>query len=288
MLGENVVELVVESASQSFIPSGLFSLGGETTEPPLASAIFTGHIRAAEVRTNEVTGAEYFWAFVSTLGGDFRCRDRSRAGFEPGSRGWRRASGRILALRTTRRPPTGATPPTLGFSSLPHLTRLGAAPISKHGAVTRISPSVRDRHIGARIRVVQSEGRAHVSAQYFRRESAFSGRGVPHRWQRRSRESNESLHQERAAPPSLRQHGLQQDRKGRWSNQRRQGLRHRRAPSSATDSCTAQPTARVGAHSSPLRTALGQEKPAGQVQEFGATSRISSISGLCPDWRFLV
>ena len=71
MLGENVVELVVESASQSFIPSGLFSPGGETTEPPLASAIFTGHIRAAEVRTNEVTGAEYFWAFVSTLGGDF-------------------------------------------------------------------------------------------------------------------------------------------------------------------------------------------------------------------------
>lgn len=58
-------------ASQSFIPSGLFSPGGESTEPPGASAIFTGHIGAGELRTNELTGVEFFWASVSSLCGEF-------------------------------------------------------------------------------------------------------------------------------------------------------------------------------------------------------------------------
>ncbi len=57
--------------SQSFIPSGLFSPGGEVTEPLRASAIFTGHIRASAMRTNELTGAEFFWAWVSSYCGDF-------------------------------------------------------------------------------------------------------------------------------------------------------------------------------------------------------------------------
>ena len=39
-------------ASQSVIPSGLFSPGGEATEPPQAYAIFTGHVvETAERRT---------------------------------------------------------------------------------------------------------------------------------------------------------------------------------------------------------------------------------------------
>lgn len=58
-------------ASKSFIPSGLFSPGGETAEPPRAEAIFTGHIERAEVRTNEVTGASFHWVLVSSLCAQF-------------------------------------------------------------------------------------------------------------------------------------------------------------------------------------------------------------------------
>jgi hypothetical protein len=58
-------------ASQSFIPSGLFSPGGQTTDPPQAHAIFTGHILKTETRRNELTGREFYWALVETLGGTF-------------------------------------------------------------------------------------------------------------------------------------------------------------------------------------------------------------------------
>jgi len=58
-------------ASQSFIPSGLFSPGGESTDPPGSLAIFTGHVVATEIKKNSLTGAQYYWALVDTLGGSF-------------------------------------------------------------------------------------------------------------------------------------------------------------------------------------------------------------------------
>jgi hypothetical protein len=57
-------------ASESFIPSGLFSPGGAATEPPLAHARFTGHVRETSIVTNPVTGNSFCWAKVRTLGGD--------------------------------------------------------------------------------------------------------------------------------------------------------------------------------------------------------------------------
>ena len=61
----------IKFASQSFIPSGLFSPAGEKTEPPEAHAIFTGHIRKVEERTNELTNKGFWWALVESLGGVF-------------------------------------------------------------------------------------------------------------------------------------------------------------------------------------------------------------------------
>lgn len=58
-------------ASQSFIPSGLFSPEGKATEPPDSMAIFTGHVVVTETKTNSLTGVEYYWALVETLGGSF-------------------------------------------------------------------------------------------------------------------------------------------------------------------------------------------------------------------------
>ncbi len=61
----------IKFASQSFIPSGLFSSGGESTDPPGSMAIFTGHVLATERKVNTFTGSEYYWALVDTLGGSF-------------------------------------------------------------------------------------------------------------------------------------------------------------------------------------------------------------------------
>jgi hypothetical protein len=57
-------------ASQSFIPSGLFSPNGGDTVPPQAYAIFTGHVLEASLKTNPVSGNEFCWSLVSTLGGE--------------------------------------------------------------------------------------------------------------------------------------------------------------------------------------------------------------------------
>jgi hypothetical protein len=54
---------------QSFIPSGLFTPGGERIEPPEAHAMFTGRILEAEMRTNELTNKPFQWVFVETYCG---------------------------------------------------------------------------------------------------------------------------------------------------------------------------------------------------------------------------
>ena len=57
--------------SQSFIPSGLFTLGGESTAPPKAAALFAGHVRAADEKINVLTGGAFYWTLVETLGGAY-------------------------------------------------------------------------------------------------------------------------------------------------------------------------------------------------------------------------
>lgn len=61
----------IKFASQSFIPLGLFSPEGGSTEPPGSTAIFTGHVAATEAKINSLTGAKFYWARVDTLGGSF-------------------------------------------------------------------------------------------------------------------------------------------------------------------------------------------------------------------------
>jgi hypothetical protein len=58
-------------ASQSFVPAGLFRGGSEGEEPgpPVAYALFTGHVVAAEARHNPLSGQPYWYAAVATLGG---------------------------------------------------------------------------------------------------------------------------------------------------------------------------------------------------------------------------
>jgi hypothetical protein len=56
-------------AAESFIPSGTFKPGGGVIEPPVAEAVFTGRILAAERRTNSLTGASFHALRVKTLGG---------------------------------------------------------------------------------------------------------------------------------------------------------------------------------------------------------------------------
>jgi hypothetical protein len=58
-------------APESFIPSGLFSPGGQTTEPPEANGIFTGRILEVEEKMNVFTKEKFYWFLVKTLGGEF-------------------------------------------------------------------------------------------------------------------------------------------------------------------------------------------------------------------------
>lgn len=63
----------IKFSSRSFIPSGLFKPDADVTatDPPEAYAMFTGHVLEAEKRTNELTGREFHWALVESLGGIF-------------------------------------------------------------------------------------------------------------------------------------------------------------------------------------------------------------------------
>lgn len=58
-------------ASKSFIPSGLFSPDGTSSDPPHAHAILTGHIVESASKTNMLTGGAFHWALVETLGGSY-------------------------------------------------------------------------------------------------------------------------------------------------------------------------------------------------------------------------
>jgi hypothetical protein len=62
----------VTLAEESFIPTGLFKPipQGGMREPPLAQAIFSGHVLVTQILTNPVTDQRFYWARVRTLGGE--------------------------------------------------------------------------------------------------------------------------------------------------------------------------------------------------------------------------
>jgi hypothetical protein len=60
----------MQLSSRSFIPAGLLRSESDAEPPaPVAYAIVTGHVLAAEVRENPLTGLRYQWAVLATLGG---------------------------------------------------------------------------------------------------------------------------------------------------------------------------------------------------------------------------
>jgi hypothetical protein len=57
-------------SSRAFIPAGLLRPDGvDDPPPPVAYAIVNGHVLAAELRVNPLTGQKYLWAAVATHGG---------------------------------------------------------------------------------------------------------------------------------------------------------------------------------------------------------------------------
>lgn len=67
---ESQAEEEVSWATQSFIPSGLFSPEGGHDDAPKAYAIFTGVIKEFELKTNAFTQESFYWLLVDTLGGE--------------------------------------------------------------------------------------------------------------------------------------------------------------------------------------------------------------------------
>jgi hypothetical protein len=57
-------------ASQSFIPSGLFSEGFKKNKKPLSEALITGKIIETKNCINELTQMGYIWILVETYGGE--------------------------------------------------------------------------------------------------------------------------------------------------------------------------------------------------------------------------
>ena len=67
--GKQLSEL--QFATQSFVPSGLFSPGEvEDPGPPQALGFFTGNIKQLERKRNALTNEEFYWLLVDTLGGE--------------------------------------------------------------------------------------------------------------------------------------------------------------------------------------------------------------------------
>jgi hypothetical protein len=58
-------------ASQSFVPTGLFTPEGDASKVPQAHAIFTGHVVAAGEKINALTGHAFYYALVDTFGGNY-------------------------------------------------------------------------------------------------------------------------------------------------------------------------------------------------------------------------
>lgn len=61
----------VRFASQSFIPSGLFTPDGKRTDPAQSYAIFAGHVKASELKQNSFTDRPFYWALVESLDATF-------------------------------------------------------------------------------------------------------------------------------------------------------------------------------------------------------------------------
>jgi hypothetical protein len=59
----------LQFAIESFMPIGLFD-EDENGEAPKPFAVFSGVVQQSEVRTNEMTGEEFYWMLVDTLGGE--------------------------------------------------------------------------------------------------------------------------------------------------------------------------------------------------------------------------
>jgi len=59
----------LQFAIESFMPIGLFD-EDENGEAPEPFAVFSGVVQQSEVRTNEMTGEEFYWMLVDTLGGE--------------------------------------------------------------------------------------------------------------------------------------------------------------------------------------------------------------------------
>jgi hypothetical protein len=58
-------------ASKCFIPVGLFASTEEAAdEGPASTCMFVGHIQRTARFTNDLTGDDYFWMLVDTLGGE--------------------------------------------------------------------------------------------------------------------------------------------------------------------------------------------------------------------------
>ncbi|HEX8733742.1 MAG TPA: hypothetical protein VF721_00330 [Pyrinomonadaceae bacterium] len=63
-------ESEIKFAAKSFVPSGLFNLDADKSQPPLAFGVFTGEIKEFELKTNQLTGEKFYWFLVETLGGE--------------------------------------------------------------------------------------------------------------------------------------------------------------------------------------------------------------------------
>lgn len=57
-------------AAKSFVPSGLFTATENSDAPPRPIGIFAGEIKAFELKTNELSGENFYSFLVETLGGE--------------------------------------------------------------------------------------------------------------------------------------------------------------------------------------------------------------------------
>jgi hypothetical protein len=63
----------IKMGAKSFIPSGLFNFGEENWDennPPRPVGMFAGEIKEFELKTNELSGENFYWFLVETLGGE--------------------------------------------------------------------------------------------------------------------------------------------------------------------------------------------------------------------------